>query len=324
MESWLVRQAHANCYSPLQFASTYLNTQPRDYDLDLLPRNLEAFKLVTGSIDGGVRRALDMTLFSFGPSLVSSANATYRGNHKFSWVTPSSGARRYCPLCFSEDKTAHLRLTWRLKFAPVCIGHKVLLGSECSNCKAPLRPFRINPYYDLKRCPQCGSPLCYAPVVPVDTSEPKWTAVTSLLGLLKGTLTPTDVKWEKDVAELFKALRFIMRFLVNLRRVELEHDAHLSNHSVPLTYQLLGEAWELLQHRESLGLLIKDHQFQFNALTHQTCPSLFVRYRSVGRRWIDQASVLRTAGKSARRTLSRTKVDEVPFRDYRSIPFPIG
>lgn len=248
MESWIIRQAHANFLSPTTFAARYLDKPWRDFDF--LVESDPEFGVLARCIAEGGDRASQMTFLSF--------RRTSGMNKKglLSWTSPASDARRYCPLCLST-KSPFLRLIWRLTFAPICHDHNVLLRSTCGNveCQAEFHPWRMNPIHEIVKCGRCGSSLSNAPTDEVETIEPAYAASSSLLALLKGARTLEDIGWESDVTELFRTLEFLITCQRMVRRAKHKsndspdrHGLELGLRGAPhLAYELLGEAWLLLQ-----------------------------------------------------------------------------
>jgi hypothetical protein len=162
MESWIVRQAHANAYhNPSKLAIAYLGLPPQfTLDFDFIDMSHRIFRIVAAHVETGVDSAFQMTLGSFRHVLVVGSQLQQkRPPCAFGRVTPRREGRRFCPLCLGADKTPYLRLVWRLSIAPICLTHKTFLASRCCQCNNDLDPFDNNSRYNLEKCAHCGSPL---------------------------------------------------------------------------------------------------------------------------------------------------------------------
>lgn len=141
--SWFVRLAWAN---GLTAAELYAAAMPgaRLYHLDL---DRFADPMLLGELAARTGRAR-----------ANIANRTLRhwlgrlygdddGIAKLVWLPPAgtslsrrSFGQQICTACLREDAVPHLRLTWRLSFAPACPKHKRLLLDRCPRCVEPIQP----------------------------------------------------------------------------------------------------------------------------------------------------------------------------------------
>lgn len=294
LESWIIRQACANCYSPQNFSTVYFRIGEYRYDFDFLSPDSETSERAACSVVGGRPRIMQMTLYQFQSKLPGITEQHYRVRRRFSWINNGSTIRRFCPLCFAEDAIPHLRLIWRLSFVLICPKHKVPLRSECSSCHAPFRPYSKNPHYDIRICAACGSRLAQRRARTVNSTDPRLTAVTCLVGLLDGTIAPADVNWSGDIKALFETLKILLRFVRNVRRSGSEPYTKFSTRDRSVLLEALGEAWQLLQDPDRLSSFIKKHQYVFNALTYSDCPDPLRKYRLLSRARVDWMLVRKT------------------------------
>ncbi len=83
------------------------------------------------------------------------------------WVLPLSKRNRnsllgyhYCPLCMSDDQTAHLKLNWRFSWYVYCLIHFVPMEFRCPSCGMPYQPNLIKPELRfINRCHACQNKL---------------------------------------------------------------------------------------------------------------------------------------------------------------------
>jgi hypothetical protein len=262
MESWIVRQAHANCSTPNEFVASYLKVYPSHsrvvvaFDLDFLHKKEESFRIVASQI--GLSRAQGMTFHRFERTIgiwseTQHAMGRWRGptTYGFHWIVPRREGRMFCPLCLTGKQNKYLHLAWRLRFIPVCVTHRVLLASECGHCHGRLIPFERNPYYDICKCARCGSMLSDTLTIAVDPNEPGYVAASTLLGLLNSTISPSDIDWKENAADLFESLRVIILLLLAESPV-----CQRGLHNPSVVYRLLGGAWMLLRNFDRLEQFI--------------------------------------------------------------------
>jgi hypothetical protein len=318
MESWVTRQAFANCYSIQEFATTYLGQSSYHYfDLDFLDENSTAFRVTEGVV-GGKDRALRMTINRF-----KSVLGPKRSDLLY-WTTVQLQGRAYCPICFSEDKTAYLRVLWRLGYIPVCLEHNVLLSSRCGNCQATVAPWRANASYDLKRCFRCGSSLSSTPTHYVDGGLSRIAAVVVRLLTDAAEAELKEMKWEYGPAQLFQTLKFLTMVL---KQVEIKPKSSIRGHlrNPLLALQMLRKAWTFLQDwPRNIEPFIADNQSTFNyiARARRFCPMPLKPYIML-RKKIDWGSIYTAIDELARKEqrVTRAKVARITgcsFSNLRS------
>ncbi len=171
----------------------------------------------------------------------------------FHWIVPRRDGRWYCPLCFAHDRTPYLRLFWRLRIAPICVSHNVLLASECGHCHNQLDPFDENPTFDIGKCARCGFPLANTVTKAVNPNDLGYVAVKGLLKSLNCRRIPRQCLFDGTVADLFDALRFVI--------LSLGAMANFDNYPKEvcdprLFYDLLGQAWGVLNDSAELEQLV--------------------------------------------------------------------
>jgi hypothetical protein len=257
MESWIVRQAHANGYSnPSKFAIAYLMfaRQGVTFDFDFSYERDQTFRIAAAHVDDGPESAFRMTLGPFRGILdLASQRQRQQGRSRwgFHWITPSREGRRFCPLCLAVDETPYLRLVWRLTLAPICPMHKTFLTSECGNCSNTFNPFDDNPNYDLGKCAHCGSPLSSTPPRAVSESGIGCEAVSSLLRILNCKAETTSLDRFGNAPELFSGLRLIIELLMAITEFPVK-----ALDDVSRAYSLLEQAWKLLHDPDELATYI--------------------------------------------------------------------
>jgi len=240
------------------------------------------------------------------------------------WTTVQLQGRAYCPICFSEDKTAYLRVLWRLGYIPVCLGHNVLLSSRCGNCQATVAPWRPNASYDLKRCFRCGSSLSSTPTHHVDGELARIAAVVVRLLTDSAEAELEEMKWKYGPAQLFQTLKFLTMVL---KQVEMKPRSSIRGHlrNPLLALQMLGKAWMFLQDwPRNIEPFITDNQSTFNyiARARRFSPMPLKPYILL-RKKIDWGSIYTTIDELARREqrITRAKVARITgcsFNNLRS------
>lgn len=162
LTSWLIRASLRQGMHPMEFTKYYWGTKNRLWvkDLDFNFPNAQIEQDIT-LLSNQKSPLTFATLFQDHPQnpLSSTGRATL-----FLPLTKRNRTAKYphayCPLCFENDKTAYLPLTWR--FAPIvaCPIHSCQLQNTCSHCQAPYAPHLLtyeSPY--INRCWRCLSPL---------------------------------------------------------------------------------------------------------------------------------------------------------------------
>ncbi|MBL8670783.1 MAG: TniQ family protein [Alphaproteobacteria bacterium] len=89
------------------------------------------------------------------------------GRTKLGWLPPSGAAsnseggfgQQVCRHCLDEDRTPHLRLSWRLSFVTACADHAVHLINRCPSCGFQLLPMRRGTKRLFVDCARCGDDL---------------------------------------------------------------------------------------------------------------------------------------------------------------------
>ena len=245
VESWIFRQAHANCSSPNEFTTSYFGKLVKCNDFDLLGEGSAAFRLIERVI-GSKDIATRMTLPSFQPTLGGNKELLF-------WVT-TLNTRRYCSRCLHEDKLGYLRLAWRFNFAPICVRHKVFLESKCSNsaCKASFKPWASNPSYGLSRCYRCGAPLSETSTLTIEEVDPVYVAASHLLASLDSGRLPTDIGWSYSIVDLFRTFRFLTLLVRDVERGSHRWVGAIKNGAYVLrpgtcASHLIGQTWLLLE-----------------------------------------------------------------------------
>ncbi len=202
----------------------------------------------------------------------------------FNWVVPRRDGRMYCPVCLAGDKTTHFRLAWRLRFAPICVKHKVLLESDCGHCHHLMNHFDDNAHYDIGKCPQCESSLSSALPKALDSNEDGYVAISNLLGLLYSTVGLQEIGWEESKADLFASLKLVVLMLLATAKSPVPAYRRTFR-DASMIYGLMGRAWRMLLDSADIQQFIANHRGLFHYLTRKrypyVCPKYFNRYTMI-------------------------------------------
>src|SRR5208282_5569879 len=267
LESWIIRQAHANVYAPVAFLVTYFG-KSNLLHLDFADQESEQFRMAVTIL--GFEEASRMTQKSFKLTLGGKNWRTAP-----CWITLPY--RRYCPLCFAEDEAPYLRLIWRFTFVPICLKHKVILKSRCGSCGSAFRPYAPNSYYDLNKCCTCGYTLSKS--FPQRVENADYVAISKLLRLAEGKTT-IAIQQKFGVDELFQTLWSLIMLIKRAERIKTTNrffplaDENIAPRFLTNAYTLLGN-WP-----KNATCYIRKNQSIFNDLAKTICPEALREYRS--------------------------------------------
>lgn len=274
MESWIIRQAHANMYSPHLFTLAFLRQGVFTVDFDACDPSSDVFRLLSSLL--GAKRATAMTFQAF--VHISNPNLAQR----LFWKSKEVYHGRFCPLCLAEDKVPYLRLEWRLQIVPICVRHGVLLEERCGKCHTKLRPTFRNDSFDIGTCGKCGSNLSRTPVTRIGDADPAGLeAMKEILHALCGrTQYAGDFK-AKLSEEKLDRLYFLARFIryLHAKRVLSSGDPSASQQNTEQlfkspkeSYRFVAEAWSLVWNEANLETFIREHQSLFNDFDRDARP----------------------------------------------------
>jgi len=296
LESWLIRQAQANYVSPNLFTNAYLNRTFYNCDFDLVQLPANIYNAMERML-GPETKIQDMTI---SPNSVMGS----KRSEVIFWVVPRHEGRRYCPECLANDDTPYFRLSWRLTLMPICIDHRVFLATGCGNknCLMPISPFR-NSECGIERCFSCGYLLSETTTRQIEITDTSYTAVCNFAKIIQQERSRINC-YEYDIRSLMLALQFLIKFLILMKHVysEVPHDGF---RNVELAYQLLGEAWILLQKGPLAVTEFLDENYpMFDHLNRFDNDAPFVRHmaHTVGYRLHDNKLVLLLIGAIYRRS----------------------
>lgn len=219
--SWLCRAALSQGTSPASFLRHFRIQPGRDVDMSLIHQDLSA-----------MRAACDLPVSHlwFAKRVLKRLSKARVPLDEFLLHGPEQrGLRyRYCPHCFREQETPHLRVDWRFNGVRFCMLHQCMLEDVCAVCSSPLRmPFDMaesGPSGEgtayLRQCQTCGHDL--ADVQTVDHVDMRFELTSYEASLLRHGVAMMAALYHDrcDIADGGSGARFKVR-LRDLWRMQM-------------------------------------------------------------------------------------------------------
>jgi len=254
LESWVNRFAFSNQFSRWQLIGTANDADlPSSYSYSCMVRQISS---ALAASPNEIKSACLATYSILG---------TQRDDIS-SWSTGRTGSRWYCSECLKEDQIPHFRLMWRLVFAPVCVKHHTLLCGSCPNCGTPVELRRRNRSFDVAKCYRCFSSLATVRSNALRVSKQEVEMVSDELGLLDGSLNPSEIGWRQSRSDYFKTLEIAVRVLLRVRNINQGKTFQTSPligaelHEPRVALRFLLEAWPLLKDFERMKKFKERHK----------------------------------------------------------------